>query len=193
MRGSESGPGTYTLCVRDDDIVRHYRIRKADTGGFYIVPRAMFASLKELVRHYQKHSDGLCCRLTVSCPKDIILLRDAWEIPRSSFRLGKRLEGGEFYEAYEGIWNGTTPIAVKAQKMGTMSREEFLVEAEIMKKLRHPHLIQLYACCTRQKPVYIVTEPMRNGSLLDYLQKGEGRHLKLPGLINIGAQVANGM
>ena len=34
---------------------------------------------------------------------------------------------------------------------------------------------------------------MKNGSLLDYLQKGEGRHLKLPELIDVAAQVASGM
>jgi fyn-related kinase len=39
-----------------------------------------------------------------------------------------------------------------------------------MKKLKHPNLIQLYAVCTIEEPIYIVTELMKNGSLLDYLQ-----------------------
>lgn len=39
-----------------------------------------------------------------------------------------------------------------------------------MKRLRHPKLIQLYAVCTLQEPIYIITELMKNGSLLDYLQ-----------------------
>ena len=34
---------------------------------------------------------------------------------------------------------------------------------------------------------------MKNGILLDYLQKGEGQHMKLPELIDIAAQVASGM
>lgn len=38
-----------------------------------------------------------------------------------------------------------------------------------MKRLRHPKLIQLYAVCTLQEPIYIITELMKNGSLLDYL------------------------
>ena len=32
---------------------------------------------------------------------------------------------------------------------------------------------------------------MKNGILLDYLQKGEGQHMKLPELIDIAAQVAS--
>jgi len=51
-----------------------------------------------------------------------------------------------------------------------MDPKDFLAEAQIMKKLRHPKLIQLYAVCTQDEPIYIVTELMRHGSLLEYLQ-----------------------
>ena len=61
-----------------------------------------------------------------------------------------------------------------------------------MKKLRHPKLIQLYAVCTLEEPIYIITELMKNGSLLDFLQ-GKGRTLKLPQLIDMAAQIASGM
>lgn len=39
-----------------------------------------------------------------------------------------------------------------------------------MKNLRHPKLIQLYAVCTLEDPIYIITELMRHGSLQEYLQ-----------------------
>jgi len=58
--------------------------------------------------------------------------------------------------------------------VGTMDPKDFLAEAQIMKKLRHRKLIQLYAVCTQDEPIYIVTELMRNGSLLDFLH---GKHL----------------
>ena len=51
-----------------------------------------------------------------------------------------------------------------------MNPTDFLAEASIMKQLKHPNLIQLYAVCTIKEPIYIVTELMQNGSLLDYLQ-----------------------
>lgn len=51
-----------------------------------------------------------------------------------------------------------------------MDPEDFLREAQIMKRLRHAKLIQLYAVCTLEEPIYIITELMKNGSLLEYLQ-----------------------
>uniref|UniRef100_A0A672PXG1 non-specific protein-tyrosine kinase n=1 Tax=Sinocyclocheilus grahami TaxID=75366 RepID=A0A672PXG1_SINGR len=71
-------------------------------------------------------------------------------------------------------------------------RESFLEEAQIMKKLRHDKLVQLYAVVS-EEPIYIVTEYMSKGSLLDFLKDGEGRGLKLPNLVDMAAQVAAGM
>ena len=73
-----------------------------------------------------------------------------------------------------------------------MEVAEFMQEASLMKQLRHPKLIQLYAVCTKEEPIYIITELMKHGSLLEYL-RGEGRSLKLPQLIDMAAQVAAGM
>ncbi len=75
---------------------------------------------------------------------------------------------------------------------GTTDPRDFLAEAQIMKRLKHQRLIQLYAVCTTEEPIYIITELMRNGSLLDYLH-GKGRNLKLPHLIDMAAQIASGM
>lgn len=149
---------------------------------------------------------------------------DQWEIDRKSIKLLRKLGAGQFGEVFEGLWNDTTPVAVKTLKpgtlmsalvlhlrncclekaqllycywmktqfnhdylvccclkhsfiyvcagpgTGTMDPEDFLREAQIMKRLRHGKLIQLYAVCTLEDPIYIITELMKNGSLLDYLQ-----------------------
>ena len=50
----------------------------------------------------------------------------------------------------------------------------------------------MYAVCTQEEPIYIITELMKYGSLLEYLQ-GKGKLLKLPQLIDMSAQVAAGM
>jgi fyn-related kinase len=73
-----------------------------------------------------------------------------------------------------------------------MDAKDFLTEAQIMKKLRHQKLIQLYAVCTLEEPIYIITELMKNGSLLEFLQ-GKGRTMKLPPIIDMSAQIASGM
>lgn len=200
IRDSESRRNDYSLSVRDGDTVKHYRIRQLDEGGFFIARRTTFRTLQELVEHYSKDADGLCVNLRKPCiqiEKPVTgglshSTRDQWEIDRNSLKFVRKLGHGQFGEVWEGLWNNTTPVAIKTLKPGTMDPKDFLAEAQIMKKLRHTKLIQLYAVCTMEEPIYIITELMKNGSLLDYLQ-GKGRALKLPQLIDMSAQIAAGM
>ncbi|XP_053666332.1 uncharacterized protein LOC128715455 [Anopheles marshallii] len=200
IRDSESRHNDYSLSVRDGDTVKHYRIRQLDEGGFFIARRTTFRTLQELVEHYSKDSDGLCvnlCKPCVQIEKPVTdglshRTRDQWEIDRTSLKFVRKLGSGQFGDVWEGLWNNTTPVAIKTLKSGTMDPKDFLAEAQIMKKLRHTKLIQLYAVCTLEEPIYIITELMKHGSLLDYLQ-GKGRSLKLPQLIDMAAQIAAGM
>ncbi|NIG58270.1 WW domain binding protein [Pontoporia blainvillei] len=68
-----------------------------------------------------------------------------------------------------------------------MSPEAFLQEAQVMKKLRHEKLVQLYAVVS-EEPIYIVTEYMSKGSLLDFLKGETGKYLRLPQLVDMAAQ-----
>uniref|UniRef100_H3DIA7 Tyrosine-protein kinase n=1 Tax=Tetraodon nigroviridis TaxID=99883 RepID=H3DIA7_TETNG len=202
VRESETTKGAYSLSIRDweeakGDNVKHYKIRKLDSGGYYITTRVQFDALQKLVKHYTEHADGLCHRLTTVCPtvkpQTQGLAKDAWEIPRESLRLEVKLGQGCFGEVWMGTWNGTTKVAIKTLKTGTMSPEAFLQEAQIMKKLRHDKLVPLYAVVS-EEPIYIVTEYMaKAGSLLDFLKEGDGKFLKLPLLVDMAAQIADGM
>ncbi|XP_056897745.1 proto-oncogene tyrosine-protein kinase Src isoform X2 [Takifugu flavidus] len=201
VRESETTKGAYCLSVLDYDNtkglnVKHYKIRKLDSGGFYITSRTQFSSLQHLVNHYRKHADGLCHSLTDICPvlkpQTQGLSKDAWEIPRESLRLDLKLGQGCFGEVWMGTWNGTTRVAIKTLKPGTMSPEAFLQEAQVMKKLRHEKLVQLYAVVS-EEPIYIVTEYMGQGSLLDFLKGDMGKMLRLPQLVDMAAQIASGM
>ncbi|KAJ3606661.1 hypothetical protein NHX12_026180, partial [Muraenolepis orangiensis] len=212
VRESETTPGTYSLSIRDwdevkGDHVKHYKIRQLDSGGYYITTRAQFHTLQLLVLHYSDQgrllrrlgngqfgevwmdsADGLCYNLTGVCvsgtPDTLGLTHDTWEVSRSSLELEVKLGAGCFAD----VWY----VAVKTLKPGTMSPESFLEEAQIMKKLRHDKLVQLYAVVS-EEPIYIVTEYMGKGSLLDFLKDGEGRGLKLPNLVDMASQVAAGM
>ncbi|MEQ2273020.1 hypothetical protein XENORESO_020130 [Xenotaenia resolanae] len=201
VRESETTKGAYCLSVLDYDNtrglnVKHYKIRKLDSGGFYITSRTPFATLQHLVNHYRKHADGLCHTLTDICPilkpQTQGLSRDAWEIPRESLRLEVKMGQGCFGEVWMGTWNGTTRVAIKTLKPGTMSPEAFLQEAQVMKKLRHEKLVQLYAVVS-EEPIYIVTEFMGQGSLLECLKGEFGALLRLPQLVDFASQIASGM
>ncbi|XP_004673844.1 PREDICTED: tyrosine-protein kinase FRK [Condylura cristata] len=201
IRESESQEGNFSLSVLHEGAVKHYRIRRLDDGGFFITRRKIFPTLQEFVSHYTKTNDGLCIKLEKPCLKIQVPATfdlsyktvDQWEIDRNSVQLLKRLGSGQFGEVWEGLWNNTTPVAVKTLKPGSMDPKDFLREAQIMKNLRHPKLIQLYAVCTLEDPIYIITELMRHGSLLEYLQNDAGSKIQLTQQVDMAAQVASGM
>lgn len=64
-------------------------------------------------------------------------------------------------------------MAIKTLKPGTMSPEAFLQEAQVMKKLRHEKLVQLYAVVS-EEPIYIVTEYMSKGEACAGRAPGQG-------------------
>ena len=51
-------------------------------------------------------ADGLCCRLTQSCPIDkpttFSIAKDVWEIDRNQLTLQKKLGAGMFGEVWKG-------------------------------------------------------------------------------------------
>ena len=181
VRESGSPSAHYELLVRDGSAVKYYLVSKEH------------ATAVEDLQCYARDADGLqlCTQLTTPCP--MRTPNDNCEIPHRSIVLNYRLGHGRFSEVWKGTWNGIISVAVKTRKPGSMTVSDFLSEAQIMKKLGHKNILKLYGVCTQEEPFYIVTELLKHGSLLDYLTKGEGQHLKLPELIDIGAQVANGM
>jgi len=202
IRESETAIGTYSLSIHDIDptkgsTVKHYRIRQLDAGGYYITTRTQFPDLSSLIEHYMRSADGLCCQLTTACqqhetPATISIAKDVWEIERNSLTMQKKLGAGMFGEVWKGIWNGTTEVAIKTLKPGTMTPESFLAEAKTMKLLRHEKLVNLYAVVS-EEPIYIVTEFMCHGSLLDYLKDGEGKTSNLIDQLDMASQIASGM
>ncbi|KAM9501255.1 tyrosine-protein kinase Lyn-like [Clarias gariepinus] len=201
IRQSETTAGSYSMSIRDvgpngSGVVKHYKIRLLEDGGFYITPRMTFKTLDDLIAAYQRQAYGLCQKLGEPCvkPKKAIQWdEDAWEISKESLHMTKRLGAGQFGEVWLAMYNNVTKVAVKTLKPGSMSVEAFLEEANLMKTLRHDRLVRLYAVVTKSQPLYIITEFMANGSLLDFLKSPPGRKIQLPKLIDFGAQIAEGM
>uniref|UniRef100_A0A5S6QFI7 Tyrosine-protein kinase n=1 Tax=Trichuris muris TaxID=70415 RepID=A0A5S6QFI7_TRIMR len=206
IRERQNDPGEYALTIRDRDQekgpdVKHYRIRRLENGGFYITTRQKFRTLQELVRFYSETADGLCCKLTQPCPKRAPVRSDLsretqknWEISKSELQYGHKLGQGNFGEVWYGKFRKSdAKVAIKMLKAGSMSCQAFFEEASIMKQCDHPNLVKLYAVCTKEEPMCIVTEYMVNGSLLEYLRAGEGKMLPLSALVDMCAQIANGM
>uniref|UniRef100_A0A6Q2ZME5 Tyrosine-protein kinase n=1 Tax=Esox lucius TaxID=8010 RepID=A0A6Q2ZME5_ESOLU len=200
IRESETSKGSFSLSVRDldpetGDTVKHYRIRNLDTGGFYINAKISFNSLKELVQHHSREADGLGTRLVKPCQSRVPekpWWQDDWEIPRETLKMERRLGAGQFGEVWMGLYNNHRRVAIKNLKTGTMSMAAFLAEANLMKELQHPRLVRLFAVVT-QEPIYIITEYMENGALVDFLKTTEGSNIPIHTLIDMASQVADGM
>ena len=97
--------------------------------------------------------------------------RDQWEIPRSSLDFQKKLGAGQFGEVWKGKWKGTTDVAIKTLKEGTMSVDAFLAEAQLMKKLMHNNIVRLYAVCS-QVLNQSVTQSVRYSIITHLLNHG---------------------
>ncbi|EFB18812.1 hypothetical protein PANDA_015266, partial [Ailuropoda melanoleuca] len=198
IRPSESSHGDYTLSVRAQATVHHYRIATA-ADGLYLQKSQLFPSLQELLAYYKANwkliRNPLLQPCVPQCPTPLRKLpqQDKWERPRSEFALRRKLGEGYFGEVWEGLWLGSTPVAVKVIKSAYMKLADLSKEIQTLKSLRHERLIRLHAVCSAGRPVYIVTELMRKGNLQAFLGSPEGRALGLPLLLSFACQVAEGM
>ena len=202
IRKSGNRLGEFILSLRNLKEVKHFKINKLDDKSFYLAPKETFKTISKLVAHYDRNTLPIAKYQNIKL-KSVCLLQphrvdlskgvgESWETSRQSIDLIKKMGTDVFSEVWEGTWNTSIPVTVRKLKTETASRDRFLKEVELLKQLNHPKIIQLYAICTKEEPIYIITELIKHGNLLEYL-RGDGRSLKLPQLIDMGAQIAAGM
>lgn len=108
VRESESKPGQYSISLRYDGRVYHYRITSGEDGSYYITPDAKFYLLSKLVHHHSQNSDGLITTLhypAVNPNKPPVYSLshevDKWEVDRSDLEMGAKLGAGQYGEVYK--------------------------------------------------------------------------------------------
>ena len=88
------------------------------------------------------------------------------------FKSTRRIGRGGFAEVFEGVWNDTTPCALKCFTEGDDSLlERIYEECSVWQSLRHPNIAQLLGICptTGQRLPYLIIELMET-SLHQYLR-----------------------
>lgn len=173
--------------------IKHYKIKRQG-DEVYIAERLKFESLLKLVEHYRENVDGLCSKLLYPCPRETEPVPfKSLEVDRKEIKRLNKLGAGQFGEVFKARYR-TAFVAVKTLKGESMTVDAFLDEAKIMHKLRHRKLVQLMGICTEMEPVYIITEFMENGALLEYLRKNKTTEsLTFLVLVDMAAQIADGM
>ena len=95
-------------------------------------------------------------------------------------------------EVYRGEYEGQN-VAIKSLKDDHRGLQQFLAEASVMTDLRHPHLVQLIGVSLDEKPVFIITEFMEKGSLVDYLRTRGKAIIQKKDQLGFARDVADGM
>uniref|UniRef100_A0A4W4G1R1 non-specific protein-tyrosine kinase n=1 Tax=Electrophorus electricus TaxID=8005 RepID=A0A4W4G1R1_ELEEL len=178
---------------------RHYNILTNHQDQFYLAEKHYFNSIPELINYHQHNAAGLVSRLkyvvsnrTQNAPSTAGLGYGVWEIDPRQLTFIKELGNGQFGVVKYGKWQGRHDVAIKMIKEGSMSEDDFIEEAKVMMKLRHENLVQLYGVCTKQRPIYIVTEFLSNGCLLTYLRENL-QHPSAVQLLEMCKDVSEGM
>jgi tyrosine-protein kinase Tec len=199
---NSSTRGLYTLSLYTKiphPHVKHYHIKQNARGEFYLSEKHCCNSIPDLINYHKHNSGGLASRLKTSpcdrpAPATAGLSHDKWEIDHTELMLLEELGSGQFGVVRRGKWRGSIDVAVKMMKEGTMSEDDFIEEAKVMTKLQHTNLVQLYGVCSKNRPIFIVTEYMRYGSLLNHLRRHEQSLSNNQGLLlDMCIQICKGM
>ncbi|XP_074498783.1 protein-tyrosine kinase 6b [Sebastes fasciatus] len=201
IRCSEKDDIGYVLSVRSSSRVKHFKVLKTEESNYHVEYNHHFDSLIDLVEHYCVNSlnntgnlGNPCKRKKPNTPDLSHFTVDEWELPKEEFTLEEELGSGYFASVYRGRWKNYINVAIKIIKSDSeLNHREFHREVQILKSLRHRHLISLFAICTASAPYYIITELMEKGSLLSFLRGPEGQNQDVASLVDMGAQVADGM
>lgn len=185
VRDSSSGAYTVSVYTKSNvekgPVIRHYHIKETDGGStkqFYLSEKHQFISIPALIDYHKHNAGGLVARLRYpvgsqkrAAPTTAGFSYDKWEINPCELTFMKELGSGQFGVVRLGKWKAQHKVAIKAIREGAMSEEDFIEEAKVMMSLSHPKLVQLYGVCTQQKPIYLVTEFMEFGCLLNYIRQ----------------------
>ncbi|TMW52386.1 hypothetical protein DOY81_002553 [Sarcophaga bullata] len=199
VRESTNFPGDYTLCVCFQGKVEHYRVKYLE-NKLTIDDEEYFENLGQLVAHYEADADGLCTQLIKCLPKQgkqeyCINSKDfidkGWVIPESDLQLRESIGKGEFGDVMLGILRNEK-VAVKMLK-DEGAVQKFLAEASVMTTLEHENLVKFVGLVFTSKHIYLVTEYMSKGSLVDYLRSRGRQHITKKDQINFAYDTASGM
>jgi len=163
------------------DICLHYKICQTAHKNYYYLNGTCRKTIPSLIRFHRLNrvpinkTSNACIQKAVE--------RNHYAIFREQITLGPELGSGEFGSVYKGTFRTglftRVDVAVKTikddvgSKMSMDEKIKFLREANVMMRLKHKNVIQLYGVCVYDDPIWIVLECAEGGDLLKRLQKSK--------------------
>ncbi|XP_017293817.1 tyrosine-protein kinase Tec [Kryptolebias marmoratus] len=203
---STSGMYTVSLYSKSSSgeagpVIKHYHIKETEGSPtlYYLAEKHMFPCIPELIEYHKHNGAGLVTRLRYpvgkqdkSTPPTAGFSYEKWEINPSEMTFMKELGSGQYGTVRLGLWRARHKVAIKTIREGAMHEEDFIEEAKVMMKLSHPKLVQLYGVCSQNRPIFIITEFMENGCLLNFLRQRRGS-FSFESLLSMCLDVCEGM
>ncbi|KAJ8029238.1 Tyrosine-protein kinase CSK [Holothuria leucospilota] len=199
VRESTHFQGDYSLSVSYKNSVEHYRIIYSK-NQLTVDEETYFENLFQLVEHYQKDADGLCCKLEYPLQKKGSMnvavdsksfIESGWAIERSKIIFTGTLASGNFGDVREGTYQDKR-VAIKLLKDDDKAAQAFLAEASVMTSLKHPNLVQLLGVVLGT-PLLLVMEFMSKGNLVEYLRSRGRSVVTADQLLQFSTDCAKGM
>ncbi|XP_076134822.1 megakaryocyte-associated tyrosine-protein kinase isoform X1 [Alosa pseudoharengus] len=195
VRESIRHPGDYVLCVSFAGEVIHYRVIYQD-NKLTIDKSQFFHNLIDMIEFYSKNTGAIATILHRAKEKEGIrsaeleLSKTGWLLDMDKLILGASIGEGEFGEVYKGEYMGQQ-VAVKNIKCD-VTAQAFLSETAVMTKLQHKNLVRLLGVIL-QNGLYIVTELMDKGNLVNYLRTRGRSQISSGQLMRIALDICEGM
>ncbi|XP_018648547.1 tyrosine kinase [Schistosoma mansoni] len=167
---------------------------------YYLSEKHAFPTISDVIHYHKHNSGGLVVRLRSPPTKDrespvtAGMGLDEFELDPAELHLEREPIGkGQFGVVKRGKFRNI-PVAVKQMVEGAMNEDDFIEEAKNMRFLNHPNLVQLFGVVLKKRPIMIITEYMKHGSLRDFMRQRQTQFCNRPVVMSdICAQVANGM
>lgn len=90
-------------------------------------------------------------------------------LAEGDLQIGEAIGKGEFGEVLKGSYRGTV-VAVKKLRQDTRAAQSVVQEALLMSAMKHENLVAFVGIVRRQDSIFIVTEYMAKGSLVEHLR-----------------------
>ncbi|XP_055074264.1 megakaryocyte-associated tyrosine-protein kinase isoform X2 [Misgurnus anguillicaudatus] len=195
VRESIRHPGDFVLCLCFNKEVFHYRVIFRD-NKLSIDNKEFFSNLIDMIEFYTRNKGALATILLKPKKKEgtksaeTELLKSGWLLDISKLSLGDTIGEGEFGAVFEGEYGGRR-VAVKNIKCD-VTAQAFLEETSVMTSLHHKNLVQLLGVILHNG-LYIITELMSKGNLVNYLRSRGRFTVSSAQLLRFALDVCEGM